>query len=409
MNIRFRRKNKNGDNSYEVRVPLSNDQNKKLVRWTTTIRAKTLQSARRMAAKMQREGKIPQDYTSCSSAAIPSSFEEFVEIWKETHYPMLAKKTKRNYTSILKNYLLPYFASRPLKKLNTDDIRRFIQYLTKSKLYKTPTGQLSATMISKCYRLLSEILTDATEKNFIAKNPCSDLVKQEIPVPAYKATTIWQPEELKTFLLHLQSLEDTYHNFQKKVMFNTILMTGMRSGEISVLQWSDINQQKKSIYVTKALKNINSTEIDIGAPKTKKSKREIDVDDYTIQLLCQLRERQKIYLEEIHQENPDNYIFITQRRESRKIIPVTPSYLYMWLRKEARKCKLPLIKVHAIRHMAASYALASGAPLQGVQNMMGHTSLKTTSIYLHLMEEQKQQTANVLSAKLAALRTDDKK
>lgn len=58
--------------------------------------------------------------------------------------------------------------------------------------------------------------------------------------------------------------------------------------------------------------------------------------------------------------------------------------------------------------MAATYALASGAPILGVQNMMGHTNLKTTSIYLHLMTEQKQQTANVLSAKLATLRTNAK-
>lgn len=405
MNIIYRRKTIDGENSYEVRVPLTGGTK----RWTITIRARTLQGARRIANKMRKEGKIPEDYSDAPAAHSPTIFQDFVEIWKEEHYPTLAPRTQVNYDSILKNYILEFFARRPLKKLSVEDVRRFLQYLRTSDLHQTRSGKLSATMVNKCYKLLSEILSAAAEKMLIAGNPCLKLSEKEIPSPQYAATPIWTPEELNRFFLHLQGIPKTYPNFQKEVMFYATLMTGMRKGEISVLQWSDIDTHNNSIRITKALKNMSSTEINIAAPKTKHSRREIFIDDYTMELFHRLYDMQKEYLLQSGAENPQQYVFITQRRKSREIIPVTPSYLYIWLRKEARKCGLPLIKVHSIRHMAATYALANGAPILGVQNMMGHTSLKTTSIYLHLMEEQKQQTANVLAAKLAALRTDDPK
>lgn len=406
MYIVWRGKNKDGEGYYEIRVVLGNDAKKKQKRWTKIIHARTMQGARKIAAKMKREGKIPDDYSGTAASFVPVTFQDCVAQWKEEHYAFLAPRTQVNYDSMLDNYILDFFACRPLRKMSVDDIRRFIRYLHTSGGHATRSGKLSATMINKCYRLLSEILTDAEKNKFISHNPCLELAEKEIPQAAYQSTPIWQPSELKAFLLHLEGLPDSYPNFQKKVMFHIIMMTGMRKGEISVLQWSDVNVQKNSLQVNKALKQMTSTDLIIDTPKTKRSNREIFIDSYTLQLLNELYNRQKNYLLEIGRENPDEYIFITQRRKTREIIPVTPSYLYIWLRQEARKCGLPPIKVHSIRHMAATYALANGAPILGVQNMMGHTSLRTTSIYLHLTENQKQDTAKVLSSEMAALRGD---
>jgi len=67
---------------------------------------------------------------------------------------------------------------------------------------------------------------------------------------------------------------------------------------------------------------------------------------------------------------------------------------------------LPPITVHSLRHMAATYALNNGAALTTVQSMLGHQSIRTTSIYLHPLDRERQITAQVLSEQLNHLRND---
>lgn len=407
MYIKDRGLNRKGEGCYEIRVIVGYDAHGKQKRWTKVIHAQSMQGARKIAAKMKRGGQIPEEYSTTPVEHIPTTFQELADQWKEEHYPFLAPRTQTGYSSILENYILNFFSQRPIQKITVEDIRRFIRHLHTSRTYQTRSGKLSSTMINKCFRLLAQILASAEDKKFISQNPCRKLSESEIPRPDYHHAPIWQKEELMVFIQHLEEIPNTYHNFQKKVMFDTFLMTGMRKGELSVLHWSDIDVPRKSIQVTKALKLMTSSEIIIDKPKTEKSAREIFIDDFLMARLNELWERQKAYLLELGRENEGNYIFITQRRKSREIIPVSPSYLYMWLRREAKKCGLPPIDVHSLRHMAATYALASGAPILGVQNMMGHTSLRTTSIYLHTTEQQMQQASHALSSELAALRKSD--
>ena len=67
---------------------------------------------------------------------------------------------------------------------------------------------------------------------------------------------------------------------------------------------------------------------------------------------------------------------------------------------------MPHITVHSLRHMAATYALNHGAALTTVQSMLGHTNIRTTSIYLHPLDKQKRETAQIMSSRLQALRED---
>ena len=82
----------------------------------------------------------------------------------------------------------------------------------------------------------------------------------------------------------------------------------------------------------------------------------------------------------------------------RQLVPASPSCHYMWLSKICKAQGLPHITVHSLRHMAATYALNHGAALTTVQSMLGHTNIRTTSIYLHPLESQKKETAQIMSS-----------
>jgi integrase len=67
------------------------------------------------------------------------------------------------------------------------------------------------------------------------------------------------------------------------------------------------------------------------------------------------------------------------------------------VRKNGRAAGLGGVHAHSLRHTAASLALSGGASLVEVREMLGHSSILTTSRYLHVVEGQQRARAVVYS------------
>ena len=77
---------------------------------------------------------------------------------------------------------------------------------------------------------------------------------------------------------------------------------------------------------------------------------------------------------------------------------------YLWLKRKIKKHNLSHIGVHSLRAMAATYALIAGTPLNMVQAMLGHTSINTTSIYIHDIADSRKEYAPLIAAQFEAMR-----
>lgn len=55
-----------------------------------------------------------------------------------------------------------------------------------------------------------------------------------------------------------------------------------------------------------------------------------------------------------------------------------------------------LLLMHCGRHSYASLLLENGVDIYTIKSLMGHTNVKTTQIYTHLVNEQKEKAANTL-------------
>ena len=395
-----------GNNRWELRISMGYDENGKQKRMTKRVEA----TSRRMAQKKLDEFYYETITQPKESPKSNMTFGEFAKIWDARHNQRLALATREMQKNLLENRIMDAFRGLPLKQLTADRIRRFIEELrapNQNLRRNTEERRLSETQVHKHFKLLNHMLGKAVEWKFLASNPCAEIPRSEWPKPDYHHYPIWQESELQKFVQALDALPDTARNVKHKAMFYVALMSGTRSGELTSLTWEDIDWQEKSIRINKAQKYVNARTMEISAPKTPESNRILYVDEYVMELLKKHKQYQEEYLRRMEYENPHGYIFLAVHLRNDEIVPATPSSLYMWLGKMCKDWGLPHIAVHSLRAMAATYALNHGAALTTVQNMLGHTNVRTTSIYLHPLDAQKRQTAKVLANHFRNLREQE--
>jgi len=156
-------------------------------------------------------------------------------------------------------------------------------------------------------------------------------------------------------------------NLKHRCILKTIYSGGLRLGELCNLRIQDIHSDRKQIFV--------------HSGKGKK-------DRYTTlsnSLLVELREYFREY-------RPSYWLFEGQSggQYSRRSVQAI-------LRKAVDKSKINAhATVHTLRHSYATHLLESGTSLRHIQDLLGHASSKTTEIYTHLSNEERQQIISPL-------------
>ena len=152
-----------------------------------------------------------------------------------------------------------------------------------------------------------------------------------------------------------------------KLIVTIAAYTGMRLNEILHLKYSCINSGERIIEI------INS---DRFATKTKKN-RIIPVPDTLLEALTALftdPENETAIL-----VDPDNYIFSTDGK-----VPFNKSYITRKFKSLLRKLNLSEdLHFHCLRHTYFSNLSRLNVPVNYIKELAGHSSIKTTEIYLH--------------------------
>jgi integrase len=127
-----------------------------------------------------------------------------------------------------------------------------------------------------------------------------------------------------------------------------------------------------------------------GPPKSRASNRTIALDAACVRRLLQQAIQQRVELLE--------HRFVDQRRSDARTRtgpgwkrpgealftyadgrPIRPEYLTHRFRQLVKQLDLPPIRLHDLRHGAATLALAAHTDLKVIQQMLGHTSIVTTA------------------------------
>ncbi len=158
----------------------------------------------------------------------------------------------------------------------------------------------------------------------------------------------------------LTLLFDSCLNKKHRVMFRLLYSSGLRRGEILRLT--------VEYLITKDGK----CRIRINCSKGNK-------DRYTVlskKVLAELRQYYRSY-------RPKNYLFNGRYKGS----PMTAGGLRHALSSAIKRAGIKKdVNLHILRHCFASHALEEGMNLKTLQYLLGHSSIKTTMIYLHISE-----------------------
>jgi site-specific recombinase XerD len=191
----------------------------------------------------------------------------------------------------------------------------------------------------------------AMAHNFILVNPTARVERLRISkraIPKFLTT-----DQLKRLFTACSASE--------RRLFVTILMTGMRRGEVEHLTWSDVNFELGVIFIQE------KPEWD-WKPKT---------DERLIPISPALR---AVLVQQHALRRNDGLVF--PNKEGNLDTHILPK-----LKKVGRKAGLPTVTVHALRHSFGAHLRMAGVSLADIADLLGHKDLATTQIYAKVHQE----------------------
>lgn len=274
----------------------------------------------------------------------------------------LKESTRDRYAGIVRHRILPRWSRIKLNEISHAEIQRWISELA---------VEASPSAARKAHRVLSLVLSFAVRDERLTRNPADN-----IGLPRER------PRE-RRFLSHEQvhSLALAAGDYRVVVLF--LAYTGTRFGEMAALRAGRVDTTNRRILIAESVTSVQGRLV-WGTPKGHVH-RTVSAPSFIFELLApRLAELQH-----------DALVFTARgggplRASNFRRDVFTPA---------AKIAGLPGLVPHELRHTAASLAIASGADVKVVQQMLGHQSATMTlDLYGHLFEDRLTDVADRLDA-----------
>ena len=462
-----------GGNSYRLTVSCGYDNKNKQIRKTKTIDLSNIPVKKQQAEAEKQFILFKEEVEGgqyLDSGKI--SFETFINKWLNDYAePELAPKTTHRYKELLNSRIIPALGHIKLNKLQPTHLTEFynnlrengirldkkytpkedfIEIISKLQLtlhdiliksnvtkrtienikfhrnvnsdiaYKISdsigknifflfdedckSSGLSERTILHHHRLISTILTCAVQWGFILNNPAS---RVKSPKVGKKEARHFEEDQMVHIFLLLEDVPIKY-----KAMIYLSFYSGMRLGELTGLDWTDIDLDNKSLRIKQSSQYLPGEGIFTKDTKNFSSHRVISLASAVITVLREYKlwqNAEKAASGDLWDKECTR-LFTT--RTGSPIFPSTPSkWFTKFIRnnntkimnddsiKEEDKEKYLINEVnfHGLRHTNASLLIAEGTDVVTVSKRLGHSKTSTTTdIYAHSEKKTDIEASNKL-------------
>jgi len=246
-------------------------------------------------------------------------------------------KTIKAYRTCIHN-LANYAKPKHPRDLANNEIHDFLVHLIEKQ-------RLSSGTINQMINALRFLYVELYKRPFVIKDLKRPRKEHKLPVILTE--------------LELRRIFEALGNIKHRVMMMLVYSAGLRVGELVHLKVEDIDSERKMIH--------------IRGGKGKKDRYTILADV----VLNGLREYWKAY-------KPKRWLFegqVTDKPYSLR----SAQQVFEQAKKKARIKKQ--VSIHSLRHAFATHLLEQGTDIRFIQELLGHSSIRTTEIYTHVSKQ----------------------
>lgn len=293
--------------------------------------------------------------------------------------------TAYTYEKQVESRFKDYFGNKKISDITTAVLSEFF-----CNMKKSDGRPVAPSTAKKAFTIMESILHFAVSQGYIKENPCTGVILPQKDVCEDAKRKFLTDEELPRFL----ALFEGYSDFN--TMIKVLLYTGLRSGELLGLSWSDIDFEHSQIHVNHTLSKVGGKKI-LTTPKTKGSKRIIHMSA----TVCNLLKEHRIHQFELQcclESFAHPEMVFTSGLGNYK----DRSSLNTALRRHLINTEFDFMTLHKLRHSNATLLLNAGVDIKVVSEHLGHSDIGTTgNIYADVLNATRRKTADIIELKLA--------
>jgi integrase len=298
--------------------------------------------------------------------------------WLEAVRPTVRPSTWVSYEGHVRMHLAELHPIA-MTRLAPNDVRRLRTHLLAAHLAPRSVGY---TMT-----VLRMALRQAVRDGLIPRN-----VAELVPAPRIERAEMqtFTPDEARRFLA---ATADDPH----AALWAILIGLGLRLGEGLGLRWSDVDLAGGSVSIARSLRPTpkafrdGGPRLELVEPKTPQGWRTIALPGFALEALLRHRASSKDLQAPV---NLRGLVFTTPRGT-----PLDPRNVNRRFGAILEEAALPRIRLHDLRHTAASLMLARGYTLEDVKRVFGHASIvQTSNSYGHLVEGRSREIADGMQA-----------
>lgn len=252
----------------------------------------------------------------------------------ELEYRNYSTNTVLNYCDCMK--VLEKYFKKPLHQVTVEELKSFLHF-------QLTEQHRSVSYVNQCISAFKIFTQDVLKKEW-------ESIKIKRPRREKKLPIVLSLSEMESLISHTK-------NLKHRAMLMLMYSAGLRKMELLQMKPTSIDSERMVVNIRQG--------------KGRKDRQSI-LSPKTLDIL-------RMYYQ---MERPKIYLFEPQGNPGKTISERTLDHI---VKKSAARAGIKKdISSHALRHSFATHLLESGVNLRLIQEFLGHTSIRTTSIYLHL-------------------------
>lgn len=318
-------------------------------------------------------GRLVSMVRDTSTNPVHGTVGELCDKWLAFATPSLKPAVAVEYRRLLDRRILPRFADTPVVAVRPAELDAWYHLLSTGG---GSNGQgLSANSVNRVHSILHRAFEQAVAWGWIGHNPVHHATP---PTVRRRPLRLPAPADVARLIDNAAAVNPSLPLFLRLAA-----LTGARRSELCALRWRHVDTDAGTIHIAGAL---TSTPIGLVETATKThAERRLAIDPTTCELLDALRKPPG---------DRNGFVFTHDGGAT----PWRPNYVTLAFVRLTRKAGLPDVRLHDLRHFAATTMLLNGVDVRTAAGRLGHARASTTlDIYAHYTQPADRHAATTLA------------